>query len=250
MTQRPGVEFGEREEAALWRRMKEDGSADARERLFSAYLPYARQIALRHYRQRSGREIEFQDLRQLACTGLLEAIDRFDPDRGVPFRGYAARRISGSVLNGIAKLSEVREQISFRNRIRAERLRSLSAGGEGSAGAADAMQALADLAVGLALGFMLDGSGLVVGGDEVDRRPTAYESLAWKDLLRRVHAELQALPHRERLIIRGHYLEGMDFQQLSALLGVSKGRVSQLHRAALNTIRVQLGKTNDFILQR
>jgi RNA polymerase sigma factor for flagellar operon FliA len=112
------------------------------------------------------------------------------------------------------------------------------------------MQALADLAVGLALGFMLDGSGLVVGEDEVDRRPTAYESLAWKDLLRRVHAELEALPHRERLIIRGHYLEGMDFQQLSALLGVSKGRISQLHRGALDTIRVQLGKTNDFILQR
>lgn len=238
------------EEAMLWRATRDTNSLDARQKLFAAYLPFSRQIAARHHRERRGSDVELQDLRQLACAGLLEAIDRFEPDRGVPFRSYAARRISGSILNGIAKMSEVREQIATRNRLRQERLRSLSLDGAQTASSADPMRALAELAVGLAIGFMLEDSALLAGEDQPDRRPNAYESLAWKDLLRRLHVEIDSLPDRERLILRGHYLDGVPFEQLGALLGISKGRVSQLHKAAIVRIRKSLQAPDQFALQR
>jgi len=238
-------------EAALWTAFRESKSPSVREELFSLHYPFARQIARRHFRDRKAGDIELPDLCQLASAGLLEAIDRFDPELGVPFRGYASRRISGSVLDGIAKASEFREQISFRNRVRAERVRSLTRLDADTLPAAEALEELINLAVGLALGFMLEGTGLVIDEQEA-REPaaSAYDSLVWKDTIRRVMNEVATLPKREQTIIRRHYLTGLDFEQIGTLLGVSKGRVSQLHRAALGLLKKRLRDACDFRLER
>jgi hypothetical protein len=63
-------------------------------------------VARRHFRDRNNRTIEFPDLCQLAFAGLLEAIDRFDPDYGVSFSHFAERRITGSVLDGVLHASD------------------------------------------------------------------------------------------------------------------------------------------------
>ena len=84
------------EEAGLWADLRGHRSAAARERLFTLHFPFARQMAKRHFFDRTGGDIEFADLCQLASAGLLESIDRFDPAAAVPFRAYAARRITGA----------------------------------------------------------------------------------------------------------------------------------------------------------
>jgi RNA polymerase sigma factor for flagellar operon FliA len=238
----------EPEEPALWARLRSDGSALARERLFSLHFPFARQLAKRHFLDRTGGDIEFPDLCQLASAGLLEAIDRFDPAAGVPFRGYAARRITGSILDGVAKMSELREQISHRNRMRHERARSLGAPRAETLPPLGAMQALTDLAVGLALGFMLEESGFSAPGDQ--SIASGYDSLAWKETVSLVTAEIAQLAERDQTIIRQHYFNGLTFDQIGALLGVSRGRVSQLHRAAIENLRRRLPQKSDFHLER
>lgn len=252
-TVRPGERL-DAKEAALWRACKEAGSSDARQALFNLHYPFARQIAKRHFLDRHTGDIELADLYQLASAGLLEAIDKFQPDLGAPFRAYAKRRISGSVLDGIAKMSEVREQISFRNRVRSERIRSLSIEDADTLPADEALEALIDVAVGLALGFMLEGTGLYSADEAVMTPPApidnAYVSLAWKEAVARVNGELDALPPREQTVIRSHYLTGLNFDQIGALLGVTKGRVSQLHRAAIALLKKRLNKAGDFKLER
>jgi RNA polymerase sigma factor for flagellar operon FliA len=238
-------------EAALWNALKAGNHQDARERLFSAHMPLARSIARRRFMKRTGGDIELPDLEQLAYSGLLEAIDRYDPARGVPFRHYAGRRISGSILDGIAKASELREQISYRNRMRRQRVRSLAPDDAASFSADDALQALIDLATGLAVGFMLDDApGLFVDEDR-DRTPSdAYESVAWRETVRRLMTELGQVPPRERAILRRHYFDGLTFDQIGALLGISKARVSQLHRAAVEGLRKRLRDYAPFRLER
>lgn len=228
------------EEAAWWAQLRAGGGALARERLFSRHAEFARRIAARRYRQRTHGDLDRRDLEQWAYAGLLEAIDRFDPARGVPFRGFAARRITGAVLDGLAKSSEVREQGAFQHRIRAERARSLAADTSDAGDLEAALKALTDLAVGLALGFMLEAKGMVVAPGEADERPNGYDSLAWKETTTRLAREVSALAPRERTILTQHYQNGVAFDQLAILLGLSKGRVSQLHRAALETLRARL----------
>ena len=237
-------------EEALWIAYRRDRSLAVRERLFSLHLSFAKKVATRHFIDRSRGDIEFPDLYQLACAGLLEAIDGFDPTHGVPFRSYASRRISGSVLDGIAKMSEVREQIAFRKRVRADRARSLSTMDGEVTRTEDAMQALTEIAVGLALGFMLEGTGLYAADGDAVARPNAYDSLVWKDTIRHIGREVDTLPDREQAIIRHHYLSGLNFDQIGVLLGLSKGRISQLHRAAITLLRKRMLQAHHFRLER
>jgi RNA polymerase sigma factor for flagellar operon FliA len=245
----PAARHPDDDEGSLWRALREAGSAAARERLFTAYLPFARALAGRQFKRKGGRDVEYEDLLQLACAGLLEAIDRFNAALGVPFKAFAVRRINGSMIDGIAKMNEVREQIRFRSRVQRDRLRSL-ASDEGPVPRGRAMEALVDMAIGLALGFMLEGTALYHKESDPCIVATAYDSLAWKELVERAAAEVARLPERDRRIIELHYLEEVNFDQIAALLGLTKGRISQLHKAAMLVLRKRLSAVAGFRLER
>lgn len=236
------------DESDLWRQMRGSSPA-ARERLFALHAPFARAIATKRWRERTSGDLDLQEMRQFAYVGLLEAIDRFDPDRGVPFRGYAARRISGSVLDGLAHASELREQIGFRSRLRAERIRSLAAADTEAMSSEAAMRALSEIATGLAVGFMLD-AGLAVSDDAPDRSPSAYDGLAWKETIQRLGAAIDELSPREKSVVQQHYMQGVSFDTIAALMGLSKGRISQIHKAAVTYLRSRLGRSGEFALHR
>ena len=237
-------------ETALWREFTIGGSASARQKLFDLHQAFARQIAVKHFLDRKSGDIEFADLCQLAVAGLLEALDKYDPDRGISFRAFARRRISGSILDGIAHMSEMREQFSFRKRVRAERLKSLAVENPEQLDAPEAMAALVEMATGLALGFMIEGNGLYVAEDQADTRSSPYDTLVWKQLVLALRGEISRLPDQEGRVIRYHYLNGLSFDQISKLLALSKGRISQIHRSSLNSLREGLYRGGEFIYEK
>jgi RNA polymerase sigma-B factor len=74
-------------------RWPEDADRRARDELFERFLPLARRLARRYV---SSHE-PFEDLVQVASVGLLAAIDRFDPERGIPFQSFAIPTILGEL---------------------------------------------------------------------------------------------------------------------------------------------------------
>jgi len=237
-------------EPALWADLRRDVAPAAREALFDLHLPFARKIARQQFHDRPGGDIEFGDLLQLACAGLLEAIDRFDPARGAMFQSFAERRISGAILNSISHFSEYREQKAFQRRIKRERMASLNAGrATGRAAKARSRSDLTELAIGLAIGFMLEGTGLY--HDDTAPQPwnNPYDTVAWNQTVTRLANELALLGERERRILQHHYVEGLTFGMIAALIGLSKARVSQLHQAALATLRERLFPRQKFYLK-
>jgi RNA polymerase sigma-B factor len=80
------------EDRALFERYHDERDAVDREILVERYLPLARQLASR-YRSHE----PFDDLFQVACVGLVNAIDRFDLDRGIAFSSYAVPTILGEI---------------------------------------------------------------------------------------------------------------------------------------------------------
>ena len=235
---------------AVWSDYRRAPTAKTREALFTAYLPFAKSVAGRIRRQRRGADIEIGDLHQLAATGLLEAIDRFDPDRGSPFTAFAARRIAGSIHDGIAASSELRRQASHKSRLRSDRVRSLTRSGQDTSSIDAAMSALADLVVDLALGFMLEEAGYSAGPEASSRTPTAYESLAWSQTVRRVTAAIEDISDPEQTVIRLHYLEGLEFVRIAEAMGLSKGRISQIHASALGALRRRLPRPDNLQRER
>ena len=80
-------------EKELWKRLKRDRDQRAREELVKIYMPVARRMAGRY----AGVVEPYDDLVQVACLGLLNAIDRYDIDRETPFIGFAKPTIMGEL---------------------------------------------------------------------------------------------------------------------------------------------------------
>lgn len=228
-----------RVEASLWRRLGSEADAECREALFNRYVGLARAIARRHFHRRVVKTVDRGDFEQFAFEGLLQAIDRFDPLQNVPFEAYARRRIAGSVSDGVSRMTEINTQISHRHRAERERVRSL--GVRDTEGEQDPVSALADLAVGLALGLILEGTSLLTCEGGCDTRPLAYETLEWREMQAGLKREVGRLPENEAIVIRQHYDNGLSFTQIAELLRLSRGRVSQLHRSALERLRKKMG---------
>jgi RNA polymerase sigma factor for flagellar operon FliA len=167
---------------------------------------------------------------------LLEAVDKYDPTQNASFATYASYRIRGAVLNGVEKTSERTAQYGFKRRVRRERLESLSKGTT-EAPQSDLFMEMVDAAIGLALGYMLEDSGMYHHGDEVAQHDDPYKCLEIKRLKERFRFVVEALPEKEKLVVQYHYFQGINFNVIADMLGVTKGRVSQIHSRALRLIR-------------
>ena len=231
----------ERVEARLWiRRGNDPDGREAVSQLFDRYRHFAEKLARQQFARRRADNYEVGDLVQLAYEALVQAITRFDPSRAVPFEAYARRRILGHISNGLAKFSEAAAQYSFRHRSERERLLSLKLTGE-QLRAGDPLTALSELSAEIAMGLLLEQEAALDPLTVSDPAPSAYETLAWNQLLQNASREMDNLPEREAFVIRQHYSNGVSFKEIAVLLGVTKGRISQLHKAALQRMRGQLG---------
>ncbi|UZW61272.1 sigma-70 family RNA polymerase sigma factor [Lysobacter enzymogenes] len=223
-------------EAALWAALRRDGSTAAREALFLRYQPYAQALAARIYGGRHSREVEFRDYQQLAYIGLLDSMDRYDPQQGAGFKTFCTPRITGNVLDGLRQLSEAQEQISLKRRLQRDRLSSLKDGGRDGKLAGRKLDALSELAVGLAIGHMLEGTGMYADGEQADRHD-GYAAVAWQQTCRSLRQAVDRLPADMAKVVGYHYFHSLPFEQIAGILGLSKGRISQIHRAALTQLR-------------
>src|SRR5690554_3491792 len=87
-------------ETQLWKEYRQGGSDAAREKLIEGYAPLVKYVA--------GRvaiglppNVEFDDLVSYGIFGLIDAISKFDPNRGIKFETYAIARIRGAIMDGL-----------------------------------------------------------------------------------------------------------------------------------------------------
>jgi RNA polymerase sigma factor FliA len=223
---------------SLWAQYAASRQGRHREELIAHYLPLARIWAAKLYRARADDSVSFDDYLQYARLGLLEAIDRFDPERGASFETFSGYRIRGAVLNGLGRESEVAAQRAQWSALTRDRIDSLHPRADRAA--AD-LEDLAQLTVGLALGLLLD-AATEPSDPSVSANPYSATELA--DLRGVVRRLVDKLPDREREIVRQHYFHEREFQLIARDLGVTKGRVSQLHSQALVRIATLLGQAS------
>jgi RNA polymerase sigma factor for flagellar operon FliA len=238
----PVQRLPEADALALWQDWRAKGDRKARERLIEHYLPFARIMAGKLYRHRHCLEHEYDDYLQLATIGMIESLDRYDPEGDASFTTFAAKRVRGAILDGVGKLSERQQRIDARDQLLAERTASL---GGGKQIGANAFDRLADIAIGLALGHILDESGYqdVMFDTQPDNR---YNSLEMRQLRENLLALVEQLPERERLVIKYNYFNHVKFDLLAEQWGVTRGRIAQLHRSALEKLRTSASELRHY----
>lgn len=223
---------------ALWRSFSGARDPDLRQQLIATYQEFARIMAAKLYARRLYTEMEFGDYLQYATIGLIESVDRFDPGLGNKFETFASSRITGAVLNGIEQSSEVQQQVAARRRAVAQRVTSLKDDAELSDGQ-NVFARLAELALGLAIGFALDDAGRVQA-EGAQYPDNSYSALELKQLQARIKALMAGLGASERAVLQAHYLQQQPFEEIATTLKLSRGRIAQIHKAALGHLRERM----------
>ena len=228
------------DDRTLWHGFVPARGEAQRQALVAHYTPLARILAARLYAVRSDAGLEFSDYHHFGMVGLLECIDGFDPARGVRFEAYATPHVRGTIADGVAALSERQRQAAVRRQVLRERTRSLADVAPGAPPRA-ALAQVADIAIGLALGFMLEDSGMFLDPQaEPSLADSTYRMAELRSTCLLVNDSLAGLAAPERRVLSLHYLQGMAFTDIADDLGLSRGRISQLHRAGLATLQRRL----------
>jgi len=241
-------------ELKLWARYIESRDPSIRRDLIELYLPHVRMLAAMIYSRRQNNEIEFDDYHQLARIGLLEAVDRFDPSRGLQFSTFADLRIRGAILNGLENQTEKQRQISTAKRLQIERTSaSKDAVFESllnrDAAKNNVFSILAEVGLGLAISWILTDTGK----DELEEDHTIdlpfYKNVELKQLSEQIKLQVKNLSLPEQRVIKYHYLQGISIDEIAEICSLSKGRISQIHRSALQNLKrnMKSNNLNDFI---
>jgi RNA polymerase sigma-B factor len=222
----------------LWRRFAESRDPAIREELVRRNMPFAKRLALRY----RGASESFDDLLQVANLGLLNAVDRFDPERGIPFTAFASPTILGELKR------------HFRDRVWTVRV---------PRGLHDRMaevdKAITELTKQLQRSPTVGEIAARLEVEQTDvlevmeanhnRRPLSLDRPAGSEedegfeLVEGRIALDAALPHleeRERLVLRLRFVEDMTQSQIAEQIGHSQMHVSRILRRALARIREQI----------
>lgn len=215
-------------EKELWRRWASQREHLARETLIQLHASWARLVARDVYLKAHIRNADWGDYVQNATVGLIEAIDRYDPARGVDFRTYARHRVRGAVFNGLRHLASD----SFGGGSNFDERSDSLASNE-----SDPLQAFVDWTVGLGIGHLLDASS-----PPHDRMHSSdpYAAAAHDQLSECLRKALEELPSREKLVLTMHYFQHVPFVDIASQMQLTKGRISQIHRQAIESLRTGL----------
>jgi RNA polymerase sigma factor for flagellar operon FliA len=196
---------------------------------------------VKHTRAQLGIEGDAEDLIACAFEGLIEARRRFDPARGVPFKSFAYYRVRGAVLDGVRSMAYLPRRAYAR--MRAAEALDLEGEPASEARAQRAGDAAPDAEASLRaidgiLGRVAAAYCTAAGAQEEDAEPNNPEHAALvRERKERVRRALESLPDQERQLIRGHYIEGRNFDDIAKDLGLSKSWASRLHTRALARMR-------------
>jgi RNA polymerase sigma factor for flagellar operon FliA len=93
--------------------------------------------------------------------------------------------------------------------------------------------------LGLALAWLLEGTSMVEASERAEVLPF-YRHAEIRQVRERLVQAVEALPAQERLVIRSHYLQDVPFEEVAATLKLTKGRISQIHKQALQRLRASV----------
>ncbi len=245
----PGRERSDAGIVELWRRFA-GGDGGARHGLIVHYAPLVKFVAGR-IGAGLPKTVEPQDLVSYGTIGLIDAVDKFDPQRGVRFETYASVRIRGSIVDALRRLDWVPRSVRTRAREIQRGLADLEHRLQRSPteseladhlgmDVAKLRSALGDVAAGGVIGLDELGSEEGPALREVLADPAAADPAGVVDRkeLRRILIEaIRGLPDRERDVVAMYYFEAMTLAQIGGILDITESRVSQIHAKAVLSLR-------------
>jgi RNA polymerase sigma factor for flagellar operon FliA len=241
----------------LWVRYKDSASRQVRDQLIVHYSPLVKYVAGR-VAVGLPQNVEQSDLVSYGIFGLIDAIEKFDPERGYKFETYAIARIKGAILDELRSIDWVPRSVRAKARALEKAYAKLES---------ELHRTPTDEELAVELGYS-DGQlqtvlsqisfvGLValdemlsVGGDRGESLTLGdtiadgaegpvglYEVEEMRQILAQA---INRMPEREKVVLTLYYYEGLTLAEIGQVLGVTESRVCQIHTKAILQMRSRL----------
>lgn len=248
---------------SLWKAWKENGRIEAKKALIEKYLPLVDYVVKRLV-PGLPRNVSKDDLASHGYMGLLDAVDKFEPSRGLQFETYASWRIRGAIIDGlrqgdwaprsvrekarkIEEAYQVLEQKYLRTVTDAEISEYLSVS------ESEFRQMLMEISA--ASVFSLEDPIKEEESETrvsllVDEKAKNPDSTVGEQFLKQcLAAAIDNLTEKERTVISLYYYEDLSLSEIAEVMSLTPSRISQLHSKAISKLRAELSKHRQLLFQ-
>jgi RNA polymerase sigma factor for flagellar operon FliA len=239
----------------LWRRYRRGKSEHLRNQLIEAYLPTVKSVAER-LKLKLPESVDIDDLFSAGVIGLMDAIDKFEPERCVRFETYCSQRIRGAILDDLRKNDWVPRMIRTKSNS-LDRTRAELAGELGREPTDEELAARLCLSVDefydmleeLDVKAQISIEGHSAANDDADqlridmladsRRESALGVLHRNEVKDKA---LKGLSLNERTVLVMYYYDNLTMKEIGRVLRLSESRVCQIHAQLLQFLQRKFAK--------
>ncbi len=239
----------------VWQRYKETGREQERDELIVFYSPLVKYVASR-VAAGLPQSVDQADLVSYGMFGLIDAIKKFDLERGYKFETYAISRIKGAVLDELRSIDWVPRSVRSKAKMIERALVKLEAKnhrvpsdqeiadelGLSSKQLNNMYKQISSLGL-VALDGVLSGNGAesLTFGDTLADRSDGPGGVYERQETRQMLAEaINTMNEREKIVLTLYYYENLTLAEIGNVLGVTESRVCQIHTKAVLQLRSRL----------
>ncbi|MBO4404184.1 MAG: RNA polymerase sigma factor WhiG, partial [Treponema sp.] len=229
--------FDEKTEDELWKEFKKTKSSVIRDKIIRQYMPLVKYVAGK-VSTGMPESVEFDDLVGFGQFGLLDAINKYDPDKNVKFKTYAVTRIRGAIFDELRELDWVPRSVRQKSREIEDTIVELEArfgrpatDGEVAKAMGMTEKEYLDTVMKVSGTSMLSLNDVWYSGDDSDNMsladtiesPTSLrpDVIVEREEIRRIIIEaINELPENEKMVIVLYYHEDLTFKEIGQVLNV------------------------------
>lgn len=222
-----------------------DLSRAQQESLVRHFAPKIRFVALR-LKSKLPKNVEMSELISAGTLGLMEALGKYQAQLGIRFETYAENRIRGAMLDDLRRLDWFPRSLRHRVRQLDDAVWRIEHE-KGRPPTEDELQehtglSVKDVRSGLEalqnqLCISLDAIQDSLSPESVSLEGEPYQNTAFNELVDKVATLIDTLTEREKLVLSLYYTDELNMKETAAVMGVTEGRISQLHTQALARLR-------------
>ncbi|NNE72936.1 MAG: RNA polymerase sigma factor WhiG [Acidimicrobiales bacterium] len=241
----------------LWKRYKTHFGREARDQLILHYSPLVKFVA---GRVAAGlpQNVEQADLVSYGIFGLIDAIDKFDVERGYKFETYAISRIKGAMLDELRSVDWVPRSVRAKARSVEKAYAKLEARHKRTPSDDEvaeelgmtipqfqAMLSKISLVGLVALDEVLSmggdrGESLTLGDTIADSGAGPVGQYEVEEMRQLLAESINKMPDREKMVLTLYYYEGLTLAEIGSVLGVTESRVCQIHTKSVLQLRSRI----------